>query len=65
MDYSNKEWQRQKCYKEGVAADIYCDAVESAGFEAGRAIVELNPRKWNKEEVGSWRKDLGDINYGV
>ena len=60
-----KSGRGKKCYKEGEAADIYWDAVESAGFEAGRAIVELNPRKWNKEEVGGWRKDLGDINYGV
>ena len=55
----------KKCYKEGEAADIYWDTIESAGFLAGRAIVELNPRKWNKEVVGGWRKDLGDINYGV
>ena len=55
----------KKCYKKGEAADIYWEAVETAGFLAGRAIVELNPRKWNKEVVGGWRKDLGDINYSV
>ena len=55
----------KKCYKKGETADIYWEAVKSAGFLAGRAVVELNPRKWNKEVVGGWRKDLGDINYGV
>ena len=44
--------------KKGEAADIYWDAVESVGFLAGRAIVELIPQKWNKEEVSGWRKDL-------
>ena len=55
----------KQCYKKGDAADIYWEAVKLADLLAVRAIVELNPRKWNKEGVGGWRKDLGDINYGV
>ena len=30
----------KKCYKKGEAADIYWEAVETAGFLAGRAIVD-------------------------
>ena len=36
-----------------------------ANMEAGESIVQLKPRKWNKNCAGAWRKELTEIDYGV
>ena len=56
---------RRKKYKVGEDADIFCYAIPEADLEPSRCIVPLNPKKWNKNTHEAWRKDLGDINYGL
>ena len=58
---------RTKCYKEGEAAEIFWDAIICAGIPQpqSRTIERLDPRKWNKHVVGAWRRDFGDISYGM
>ena len=68
-DGTAPKWLKQNtvraCYKENEAALIDWDAIAEANMEAGESIVQLEPRKWNKNCVGAWRKELAEIDYGV
>ena len=54
-----------KCYKEGEAAEVLWDVIPEVNMPHSRSIEPFNPRKWNKHIPHAWRKDLGDIDYGV
>ncbi|KAL7546176.1 hypothetical protein ACHAWF_015185 [Thalassiosira exigua] len=56
---------RTRCYKRGEAAEVLWDPVEEIGMGSVRSIVHFDPKKWNQDEVNSWRKDYGDIDYGL
>jgi hypothetical protein len=56
---------RTRCYPVGEAAEIAWDAVPKIEFEASSSIHPLNPNMWNKDKVGAWCKDFGDIDYGI
>ena len=42
-----------------------CVAVPEIEFEASSSIHSLNPDLRNKDKVGAWCKDFGDIDYGI
>ena len=56
---------RTKCYKEGEAAEILWDAIPIADIPPSRSIERLDPKKWSTNVIGAWRKDFGDISYGL
>ena len=55
----------RKCYGIGEAAEVDWDPFPDADYPGGRTIVPLDPKKWNKECNGGWRKDLGDLDFGI
>ena len=55
---------RTKCFAKGEAADVDWDPVQSANYKGGLSRVELKPRLWNKDVLGAWRKDIGEVDYG-
>ena len=56
-------------YKVGEAAEVLWDAIDEGKgnlqMPECRTQEPLDPRKWNKDVHGSWRRDLGDFNYGI
>ena len=68
-DGTAPKWLKQNavsaCYNVNEAALIDWDAITEANMEAGESIVKLEPRKWNKNCVGAWRKELAEVDYGV
>ena len=68
-DGTAPKWLKQNavraCYKVNEAALIDWDAITETNMEAGESIVKLEPRKWNKNCVGAWRKELAEVDYGV
>ena len=60
-----RKGKTRACYKEGEAAEIFWDAIPEAKLKACLSIEPLNPRKWNKDVEGAWRRDLGNYDYGV
>jgi hypothetical protein len=52
----------RKCYEENGAIEVFWDAVADCNdMPACRTITPISERKWNKEGVGAWRKDLGNV----
>ena len=41
------------------------DAVPEVNYPAGKSIAEFKPNLWNKDKLGAWCKDLGNIDYGI
>ena len=63
---TGKSGKRLKtCYKEGEAAHVLWDAVEATGEPAQRQLIEIKPAKWNGNEAGAWRFELGKMDYGI
>ena len=54
-----------KCYKEGEAAEVYWDAVPESNYSPGRTTETFYQKLWNKDKVGSWRRDNGKVDYGI
>ena len=52
-------------YKEGKAEEVYWDTVTEANYPPGRTIEKSDQKLWNKDKVGTWRRDHGDIDYGI
>ena len=52
-------------FKEGEAVLVRWKRIKEAGIKASESIVELKERLWNKEIEGAWRRDLGDIDFGI
>lgn len=57
--------KQRKRYKKGEPVEIFWDAISEADIPPLTSIVPLNPRNWNKDVVEGWRKDIGDITYGL
>ena len=45
----------------GKVAEVDWDACEEANYLAGKSIVELKERMWNKDKGGDWYKCLGKV----
>ena len=44
---------RKNCWGAGKAAEVDWDACEEANYRAGKSIVELKEKMWNKDKEGS------------
>ena len=68
-DVSDGTWikagTRQQRYKEGEAARVLWDAVPEANFAASKSVEVFDKRLWNQNSIGAWRKDLGEVDYGL
>ena len=49
----------------GKAAEVDWDACEKENYLAGKSIVELKEKMWNKDKEGAWCKCLGNVDYGI
>ena len=56
---------RTNCWGAGKAAEVDWDACEEANYLAGKSIVELKEKMWNKDKEGAWCKCLGKVDYGI
>ena len=56
---------RTNCFKTGEAAEVLWEAVPEVNYSAGKSIPEFKPKLWNKDNLGAWCKDLGNIDYGI
>ena len=56
---------RTKCYKQRETVEILWDAIPVAGIPPSRSIERLDPKKWSANVIGAWRRDFGDITYGL
>ena len=66
--WCGKNGKRLKtCYKEGEAAHVLWDTVEATGEPAQQQLIEIKLAKWNGNEAGAWRFELGKMkmNYGI
>ena len=54
-----------KFYKEGEVAEVYWDAVLEANYPPGRTTEKFNQKLWNKDKLGAWRRDHGEVDYGI
>ena len=54
-----------KCYKEGEATEVYWDTVPEANYPPGKPTEKFDQKLWNKDKVGSWRRDHGEVDYGI
>ena len=68
-DVSDGTWikagTRRQRYKEGEAARVLWDAVPEANFAASKSVEVFDKRLWNQNSIGAWRKDLGEVDYGL
>ena len=66
---SNVTWvmpsTRTKCYIKGKAAEVYLDAVPEANYPTGRRTEKIDQKLWEKDKVGAWRRDNGEVDYGI
>ena len=56
---------RTNCWGAGKAAEVDLDACEEANNLAGKSIVELKEKMFNKDKEGAWCKCLGKVDYGI
>ena len=56
---------RTNCWGAGKAAEVDWDACEEANYLAGKSIVEIKEKMWNKDKEGAWCKCLGKVDYGI
>ena len=56
---------RTNCFKAGEAAEVLWDAVPEVNYPAGKSITQFKPNLWNKDKLGAWCKDLGNIDYDI
>ena len=52
-------------FKEGEAVLVKWKRIKEAGIKASESIVELKERLWNKDIEGAWRKDHGEVDFGI
>lgn len=67
-DVSDGTWiiaHTRRRYKANEAARVNWDAVPSANFLGGRSVEIFKSNKWNQNDVGAWRKDMGEVDYGI
>ena len=55
----------RQTWKEGEAAEVIWDEISEINMAEHTTREKLDPRKWNKDCLGAWRKDLGEFNYGL
>ena len=53
------------CWGAGKAAEVNWDTCKKANYLAGKFIVELKEKMWNKDKEGAWCKCLGKVDYGI
>ena len=41
------------------------EAYQRGRHKASESIVELKERLWNKDIEGAWRKDHGEVDFGI
>ena len=56
---------RKRCHPVREAAEIAWDAVPEIEFEDSSSIHSLNRNLSNKDKIGAWCKNFGDIDYGI
>ena len=56
---------RTKCYKEGEAEEVCWDAMTEVNYPPGRTTENFNQNFWNKDKVGAWIRDHGEVDYGI
>ena len=39
--------------------------VPEANYPPGRTTEKFDQKLWNKDKVGAWRRDHGDVDYGI
>ena len=49
---------RTACYKEGETVKILWDEIEECNIPQHETILEIPSRKWKKQCIGAWRKDV-------
>ena len=53
------------CWGAVKAAESAWDACEKANYIAGKSIVKVKEKMWNKDKEGAWCNCLGKIDYGI
>ena len=53
------------CFKAGEADEVLWDAVPEVNYPACKLIAEFKPNLWNKDKLGAWCNDLGNIDFGI
>ena len=56
---------RTKCYKEGEAEEVYWDAVPEPNYTPGRTTEKFDQTLWNKDKMGAWRRNHGEVDYDI
>ena len=56
---------RTKYFKAGEEAEVLWDAVPEVKHSDSKSIAEFKPKIWNRDKLGAWCKDLGNIDYGI
>ena len=56
---------RTNCWGAGKAAEVDWDACEEANYLAGKSIVELTEKMWNKDKEAAWCKCLRKFEYDI
>ena len=57
--------ERTKCYKIFEAAEVYWYAVPEEKYPSGRTTEKFDQKLWNRDKVGAWRRDHGEVDYGI
>ena len=53
------------CFKASEAAEVLWDGGPEVNYPAGKSITEFKPNLWNKDKLGAWCKELGNIDYDI
>ena len=57
--------ERNKCYKEGEAAEVYWDAVSGANYPPDIMTEKSDQKLLNKYKVRACKRDHGEVDYGM
>ena len=58
-------YARTNWWDTGKATEVDWDACEEANYLAGKSIVEIKGKMWNKDKEGANFKWLGKVDYGI
>ena len=67
---SDGTWRKTQrgasCWKEGEAAKVMWDPIPEVNISTYEpSIEEFKPSKWYKHCEGAWRRELGEVDYGL
>ena len=54
---------KSKCYDANKAVMVLWDPIPELDMPEQETVQPLLPSKWNKQVVGSWRFDVGDVDH--